>query len=95
MLLVLDSTAYIDKACLQAEVAMPGNEIEEAQEALRRNGLISKTENGYHLTAAGEQQACVLREIAAKQQEQILAAFSSEEEAILKKMLLGIINNTM
>ncbi|TQI81241.1 flavin reductase (DIM6/NTAB) family NADH-FMN oxidoreductase RutF [Serratia fonticola] len=94
MLLVLDSDACLDKTSLLAEMAMPGREIEEAQDALYRKGFISHTEHGHHLTAAGERQANVLRDIAAKQQEQVLAAFSAEEVGILKKLLLGIINNT-
>lgn len=94
MVLVLDSAACLDRASLLAEMAMPGREIEEAQETLRRKGLVSNTGNGYHLTDAGERQANVLREIAAKQQEQVLAAFSADEVAILKKLLRGIINGT-
>ncbi|MHA7847493.1 p-hydroxyphenylacetate 3-hydroxylase reductase component [Serratia sp. D1N4] len=91
MLLVLDSDACLDMTGLMAEVAMSSREIEEAQETLRRKGLISSTENGYHLTAAGERQAEVLRDIAAKQQEQMLNAFSADEVEILKKLLRGII----
>lgn len=93
MLLVLDSDACLDKTSLLAEVAMPVREIEAAQETLRQKGLISSTENGYHLTDAGERQANVLRDIAAKQQEQMLADFSPEEVGILKKLLRGIIAN--
>ncbi|CAI0727112.1 flavin reductase family protein [Serratia fonticola] len=94
MLLVLDSDACLDKACLLAEMAMPTREIEEAQEALYRKGLVSSTENGHHLTEAGERQASVLRDIAAKQQEQVLSAFSADEVGILKKLLRGIIANS-
>lgn len=93
MLLVLDSNACLDMTALMAEVAMSSREIEEAQETLCRKGLIASTENGYHLTTAGERQADVLRDIAAKQQEQILAAFSADEVEILKKLLRGIIAN--
>ncbi|WP_431221806.1 p-hydroxyphenylacetate 3-hydroxylase reductase component [Serratia sp. L9] len=91
MLLVLDSDACIDQACLLAEMAMPVREIEAAQEALCRKGFISNTDDGHHLTAAGERQANVLRDIAAKQQEQVLAAFPAEEVQILQKLLRGII----
>lgn len=94
MLLVLDSNACLDMTGLMAEVAMSSREIEEAQETLRRKELIASTANGYHLTAAGERQANVLRDIAAKQQEQMLAAFSSDEVEILKKLLRGIIAST-
>lgn len=91
MLLVLDSNARLDMAGLMAEVAMSSREIEEAQETLCRKGFVSCTDGGYHLTAAGERQADVLRDIAAKQQEQVLAAFHDDEVAILKKLLRGII----
>lgn len=94
MLLVLDSDACLDKACLLAEMAMPTREIEEAQEALYRKGLVSSTENGHLLTEAGERQASVLRDIAAKQQEQVLSAFTADEVGILKKLLRGIIANS-
>lgn len=93
MLLVLDINACLDMTALMAEVAMSSREIEEAQETLCRKGLIASTENGYHLTTAGERQADVLRDIAAKQQEQMLAAFSADEVGILKKLLRGIIAN--
>ncbi|AHG18584.1 flavin oxidoreductase [Chania multitudinisentens RB-25] len=93
MLLVLDSDASLDMAGLLAEVAMPAREIEAAQEALSRKGWVSSTENGYRLTASGERQADVLRDIAAKQQEQVLAAFPADEVEILKKLLRGIITS--
>lgn len=92
MLMVLDSDAELDMPGLLAEVAMPVREIEEADETLRRKGLIANTARGYRLTPAGENQADVLREIAAKQQEQVLASFSAEEIAVLKKLLRGIID---
>ncbi|MFC0225518.1 p-hydroxyphenylacetate 3-hydroxylase reductase component [Serratia aquatilis] len=91
MLLVLDSNARLDMPGLMAEVAMSSREIEEAQETLCRKGFVSCTDGGYHLTTAGERQADVLRDIAAKQQEQMLAAFSEDEVAILKKLLRGIV----
>lgn len=92
MLMVLDSDAELDMPGLLAEVAMPVREIEEADETLRRKGLIANTARGYRLTPAGENQADVLREIAARQQEQVLASFSAEEIAVLKKLLRGIID---
>lgn len=91
MLMVLDGVAGLDMSGLLSEVAMPAREIEEADDALRRKGLVYNTTQGYRLTPAGEQQANQLRDIAARQQVQILAAFSDEEVAVLKKLLRGII----
>lgn len=90
MLMVLDCDADMDLASLQAEVAMPAREIEEAEEILCRKGLVVKTEQGYRLTTAGEEQSAVLREIAVEQQQTILSAFSEDEVAVLKKLLRGI-----
>ncbi|PHI31563.1 p-hydroxyphenylacetate 3-hydroxylase reductase component [Budvicia aquatica] len=91
MLMVLENDAELDMDRLLTEVAMPAREIEEAEENLRRKGMVANTGNGYHLTEAGIEQAETLWDIAAKQQDAMLSDFSEDEVALLRKVLRKII----
>ncbi|MEQ6291574.1 p-hydroxyphenylacetate 3-hydroxylase reductase component [Vogesella sp. GCM10023246] len=91
MLMVLESDADMDMAGLLREVAMPVREIEQAEEILRRKGLVSNGDHGYRLTEAGVAQAETLWDIAARQQQQVLEGYSEQEIDAFKKVLRGII----
>ena len=91
MLMVLESDAGLDMQVLLHEVAMPVREIEQAEEILRRKGLVSHHDSGYRLTAAGITAAEMLWNIAEKQQDKVLEGFSKEEIASFKKILRRII----
>ncbi|SUB83576.1 p-hydroxyphenylacetate 3-hydroxylase, reductase component [Pragia fontium] len=94
MLMVLENDAELDMDRLLTEVAMPAREIEEAEENLRRKGMVANTENGYRLTPMGVEQAEMLWDIAAKQQDEVLGEFSEEEVEVLRKVLRRIIELT-
>lgn len=94
MLMVLENDAEFDMNQLLIEVNMPAREIEEAEENLRRKGLVANTGAGYRLTESGTEQAETLWDIAAKQQDEVLNEFSEEEIELLRKMLRKIIAST-
>ncbi|WP_140920950.1 p-hydroxyphenylacetate 3-hydroxylase reductase component [Limnobaculum xujianqingii] len=91
MLMVLENDAELERSRLLTEAAMPDREIEEAEENLCRKGLVTHTQSGYRLTDAGNTQAEMLWDIAARQQEQVLSKFSEEEIETVRKVLKGII----
>jgi flavin reductase (DIM6/NTAB) family NADH-FMN oxidoreductase RutF/DNA-binding MarR family transcriptional regulator len=91
MLMVLESDAGLDMAALQREVAMPLREIEQAEEILKRKGLVANDGNGYHLTQAGQEQTEALWQIAAEQQKQVFGHFSDDEIETFKKVLKAVI----
>ncbi|WHQ29593.1 p-hydroxyphenylacetate 3-hydroxylase reductase component [Edwardsiella anguillarum] len=90
MLLVLDTHREMSMEQLLCEVAMPLREIGEAEDALRRKGLVAPVGSNYCLTEEGKAQAAMLRDIADHQQQQVLAGFSVEDIALLKKILRAI-----
>ncbi|EEG08568.1 p-hydroxyphenylacetate 3-hydroxylase reductase component [Pseudogulbenkiania ferrooxidans] len=91
MLMVLESDTGLGMTAVQREVAMPLREIEQAEEILKRKGLVCNDGGSYQLTEAGVAQAETLWEIAAKQQDSVFAGFSSEEVETFKKMLKAVI----
>lgn len=91
MLMVLEGDAQLAMGDLLREVAMPVREIEQAEEILRRKGLVSNGEHGYHLTDDGSQQAAMLWDIAARQQQQVFEGYTQQEIDTFKKVLRGII----
>ncbi|MGL5170266.1 p-hydroxyphenylacetate 3-hydroxylase reductase component [Edwardsiella tarda] len=90
MLLVLDSTHKMSLDQLLHEVAMPAQAINEAEEVLRRKGLVTTRDGDYHLTSAGMAQAALLRDVAQQRQQQVLADFSSEEISLVKQVLRAL-----
>lgn len=91
MLMVLENDADLDMSGLLREVAMPTREIEQAEEILRRKGLVSSTSNGYRLTHTGIEQADMLWSIATRQQQQVLEGISEADIAVFKRILRRII----
>ncbi|MBI3145342.1 MAG: flavin reductase [Pseudogulbenkiania sp.] len=92
MLMVLESDADLDMPALLREVAMPVREIEQAEEILKRKGLVSNADGHYRLTEAGVTQAETLWDIAARQQDAVFAEFSPEDVETFKKMLKAVIS---
>ncbi|WP_404417327.1 p-hydroxyphenylacetate 3-hydroxylase reductase component [Marinospirillum sp.] len=92
MLIVLQETPSLTHAGLRREVNMPEVEVDNAAEILQRKGLIQFADDGYSITAAGQEQADTLWALSRQEQEKMFADFSSEEIATFKKVLLSLLN---
>ena len=90
LLLVLGSGTTSSKADLPRDIAMPMQQVEQAAEILKKDGLLIETEQFFQLTEKGQETAHTLFDIANRHQNEVFSKYSEIEKENFTKILRDI-----
>lgn len=93
VLLVLEGNPCLDSAQLQREAVIPAHEVAETVLKLQGEELIDAHGAYFSITEAGRERVAQLWAFFEEQENAVLAGISRDELAVLRKILLRIINN--
>jgi len=90
LLLVLGSGTTSSKADLPRDIAMPMQQVEQAAEILKKDGLLTETEEFFQLTEKGQETAHALFDIANRHQNDVFSKYTETEKDNFTKILRDI-----